>query len=204
MRVFSKKQPLFISCYGDSNTRYFLGDMQVNGPAEDSYPAKLQRLFKEAGYENVTVVNNGYPDMQTDFALAHFDDNTQGAHLCILGFGTNNIRQPDADLSAYLRDFAALLQKCRGADAEPMALLIPWFTADYAGAEGQARLPFWNRALAGLCAEEGAQIVDTYNLFKANPERFFNEKSTARRHYSPAATEVIARLVFDMVVPCIR
>lgn len=204
MRMFSKDSPLAISCFGDSNTRYFLGDEQIDGPAEDSYPAKLQQLFATAGYSNVTVLNNGYPDRQTDFALAQFDENTRNADLCILGFGTNNIRQPEADLSTYLREFCMLLKKCRAAGIETMALLIPWYSQDYAGVEAQERLPFWNRALAGLCAEAGVQIVDTYSLFQANPDLFFNERRTARRHYSPVATEVLARMIFDMTAPCIR
>ena len=204
MRLFSKDEPLVISCYGDSNTRYFFGDEQIDGPAEDSYPARLQRLFSEAGYVNVRVVNNGYPDMQTDFALAHFSDNTAGAQVCILGFGTNNIRQEDADLEVYLREFGGLLSRCRTADIMPMALLIPWFDIRYAGPEAQRRLPVWNRALAGLCAEAGAHIVDVYSLFGADPERFFNEQRTARRHYSPAATEVIARMIFAALAPLLR
>lgn len=201
MRTFSRGDPVLISCYGDSNTRYYLGDDQVDGPAEDSYPAALQRLFSAGGFPHVRVVNRGYPDMQTDFALEHFEENTAGAQICVLGFGTNNIRQENAQLEPYLRDFGALLRRCRDGGMEPMALLIPWFSSDYAGPEAQARLPVWNRALAGLCAGQGAQIVDVSTLFSADPDRFYNERRTARRHYSPAATEIIARMIFDVLAP---
>lgn len=204
MRVFSKKESLIISCYGDSNTRYYFGDDQIPGPAEDSYPEKLQRMFSGAAYTKVIVLNNGFPDMQTDFALAHFEENTRDAGICIMGFGTNDIRQPDADLSNYLRSVHAFFKRCRAANIEPMALLIPWFSEDYAGLEAQERLPLWNRALAGLCAEESVQIIDTYSIFQADPVLFFNECRTARRHYSKEATEVIAQMVFDMTAPCIR
>lgn len=204
MRLFSKDAPLRISCYGDSNTRFYLGDEQCDGPDADSYPHQLQELFRAGGFAHVAVVNNGYPDMQTDFALAHFDENTAGAQLCILGFGTNNIRQPDADLDSYLRDFGALFDRCHAAHIEPMALLIPWYSADYASPAAQRRLPVWNRALAGLCAEKGAQIIDVASLFSADPARFYNERRTAHRHFSPEAAGIIARMIFTAVAPLIR
>ena len=47
MKTFSKKDPVVISCYGDSNTRYFYGDTQEDGPAQESYPVQLQELFQE-------------------------------------------------------------------------------------------------------------------------------------------------------------
>ena len=45
MNLFSKDQPVTIVCYGDSNTKYYLGDLQQDGPEGDSYPQKLQELF---------------------------------------------------------------------------------------------------------------------------------------------------------------
>ena len=188
---------MIISCYGDSNTRYYLGDRQQDGPDADSYPSVLQQLFRDAGRTDVTVFNCGYPDMQTDFGVAHFEENVtaRGADVCILGYGTNNIRQPDADLARYLAEFEAMLKKCAGGGVKTAALLIPWYAEDYCGLEGQQRIPVWNEALRSLCARYG--VRDTYTPFAADPDRYFNETQTPKRHYSPAATREIARMVFD-------
>ena len=190
---------MIISCYGDSNTRYYLGDRQQDGPDADSYPALLQALFRAAGKDDVTVLNCGYPDMQTDFGVQHFDENVtaHGADVCILGYGTNNIRQPDADLDAYLAEFETMLKACKDAHIKAAALLIPWYAEDYCGLEGQKRTPVWNEALKALCARYGAYVFDTYTPFAADPARYFNETETPKRHYSPAATQEIARMAFD-------
>ena len=41
MKVFYKDKPLTVVCYGDSNTKYYLGDLQQDGPESEAYPAKL-------------------------------------------------------------------------------------------------------------------------------------------------------------------
>ena len=195
---------MIISCYGDSNTRYYLGDKQQDGPDADSYPALLQQLFRSAGRDDVTVLNCGYPDMQTDFGVAHFGENVtaHGADVCILGYGTNNIRQPDADLDRYLSEFETLLQKCAQNGVKTAALLIPWYAEDYCGIEGQRRIPVWNEALKALCARWNTHVLDTYTPFAADPDRYFNETQTPKRHYSPAATREIAQMAFDWLQSC--
>lgn len=190
---------MIISCYGDSNTRYYLGDKQQDGPDADSYPAQLQALFRAAGKGDVTVLNCGYPDMQTDFAVQHFAENVtaHNANVCILGYGTNNIRQPDADLKGYLADVESLLKSCAASGIKTASLLIPWYAEEYCGLEGQKRIPVWNEALSTLCARYNAHVFDTYTPFATDPARYFNETETPKRHYSPAATREIARMVFD-------
>lgn len=206
MKLFSKDQPVTIVCYGDSNTKYYLGDLQQDGPEADSYPARLQALFSKAGYDKVRVLNCGFPDTQTDFALAHFTEQVvdNGADICIYGFGTNCVRQPDADLEGYLEDTARLFSLMRQRDIQPMSLLIPWYSEDYCGPEGQQRLPGWNSALCELCLTRGVPVLDTFHTLAGAPELFFSEVSSPRRHYSPAATQVIAEMAFAMIAPYIR
>ncbi len=189
---------MIISCYGDSNTRYYLGDKQIDGPDTDSYPARLQALFDKAGRTDVRVCNQGYPDMQTDFGVEHFQENVTGiaADVCILGFGTNNVRQPDADLNRYLSEFEEMLRRCKAAGVRTAALLIPWYAEAYCGLEGQKRIPVWNQALQELCAQYGTHVIDTYTPFAGDPDRFFNETETPKRHYSPAATAEIAKMAY--------
>ena len=206
MKVFSKEQPVTIVCYGDSNTKYYLGDLQQDGPEGDSYPAKLQELFWEHDFQNVRVLNCGFPDTQTDFALANFQQqvvDNQG-DICIFGFGTNCVRQPDADLGDYLEDMARLFSLCKQRGIQPLSLLIPWYGEDYCGVEGQLRLPGWNSALCELCLTRNIPVLDTFSAFSGDPDLFFSETATPKRHYSAAATQVIAELAFAMIAPHIR
>ena len=206
MKAFCKDRPINIVCFGDSNTKYYLGDLQQDGPEDGSYPYKLQELFRSAGLENVVVHNCGFPDTQTDFALANFQQQVveNQADICILGFGTNCIRQPDADLEDYLEDMAHLFSMCKQRGIEAMSLMIPWFAEDYCGKEGQLRLPGWNSALCELCLTRNVAILDTYSAFSGDPELFFSEVATPKRHYSTAATKVIAEMAFAMIAPYIR
>jgi hypothetical protein len=206
MKVFYKDKPLTVVCYGDSNTKYYLGDLQQDGPESEAYPAKLQALFAANGFQNVRVLNCGFPDTQTDFAVANFQKQVvdNKADICIFGFGTNCIRQPDADLEDYLDDMAHLFALCKQRNIEVMSLLIPWFAEDYCGKEGQLRLPGWNGALCELCLTRGVALLDTYSAFSGEPDLFFSETATPKRHYSAEATSVIAQMAFAMIEPYIR
>lgn len=206
MKMFSKEKPVTIVCYGDSNTKYYLGDLQQDGPAEDSYPNKLQELFRENDFQQVRVLNCGFPDTQTDFAVANFQQQVvdNQADICIFGFGTNCIRQPDADLEDYLDDMAHLFSLCKQRNIQPMCLMIPWFAEDYCGLEGQMRLPGWNSALCEMCLTRNIPVLDTFSVFSGNPELFFSEVKTPKRHYSAEATSVVAKMAFSMIQPYIR
>lgn len=206
MKVFCKDRPVNIVCFGDSNTKYYLGDLQQDGPEGESYPAKLQELFWEHDFQNVRVWNCGFPDTQTDFAIANFQQQVVDNHadICIFGFGTNCIRQPEADLEGYLDDMAHLFSLCKQRNIDTMSLLIPWFAEDYCGKEGQMRLPGWNSALCELCLTRGVAILDTYNAFSGAPDLFFSETATPKRHYSAEATAALAQMAFAMIAPNIR
>lgn len=205
MKTFSKKDPVVISCYGDSNTRYFYGDTQEDAPAQESYPAQLQELFRARGYDNVTVHHCGYPDMMSDFALAQYPANVteKGANICIYGFGTNDINKEDADLEEYLENTALVFDQFAKQGVAGLSLLMPWFDLEYAGKEGQDRLPGWNSMLAQLCMVKNVMVLDTYTPFQADPARFFNEKLTPRRHYSKDACRMIAEMAFAAIAPMI-
>lgn len=206
MKTYSKEKPLVICCYGDSNTRYFLGDSQQNAPQEESYPAQLQALFRARGYGQVTVHNCGYPDMKSDFAVAQYPANLTQRHgdVCIYGFGTNDIHAEDADVEEYLENTRTVFEQCRQQGISALSLLIPWFSEDYCGKAGQDRLPGWNALLAQLCMEKDVMLLDTFTPFQADPDRFYNEKATARRHYSREACRVIAEMAFAAIAPMIR
>lgn len=206
MKVFSKATPMTVVCFGDSNTRYYLGDTQQEGPRQEAYPEVLQRLFTEAGFDNVRVLNCGVSDTQTDFAIANFQtmvvDNE--ADICLFGFGTNCVRQEDADLGDYLDDMAHLFALCKQRGIQPMSLLIPWYAEDYCGPEGQMRLPGWNSALCELCMTRNVPVLDTYNAFSSDPDGFFSEVATPKRHYNARAARTVAQMAFAVIAPHIR
>ena len=166
----------------------------------------MQALFWEHDFQNVRVWNCGFPDTQTDFAIANFQQQVVDNHadICIFGFGTNCIRQPEADLEGYLDDMAHLFSLCKQRNIDTMSLLIPWFAEDYCGKEGQMRLPGWNSALCELCLTRGVAILDTYNAFSGAPDLFFSETATPKRHYSAEATTALAQMAFAMIAPNIR
>ena len=206
MKILDRNKPVNIVCFGDSNTRYYLGDTQQDGPRQEAYPEVLQELFWEAGYEQVRVLNCGVSDTQTDFAIANFQASVvdNEADICIFGFGTNCVRQEDADLEGYLEDMAHLFSLCKRREIQPMSLLIPWYAEDYCGLEGQMRLPGWNSALCELCMTRNVPVLDTYNAFSGDPDGFFSEEATPKRHYSARATRVVAEMAFAMIAPYIR
>ena len=59
-------------------------------------------------------------------------------------------------------------------------------------------------ALCELCLTRDVAILDTYSAFAGDPELFFSEVATPKRHYSTAATKVIAEMAFAVIVPYIR
>ena len=83
----------------------------------------------------------------------------------------------------------------------PLILLgIPWFSEEVAGRDVQARLPIWNESLASLCDQLRIPFVDLYTPFLGDPERWFNERTTPKRHLSAAAEQRVAELVLPLVL----
>ena len=122
-----------IVAFGDSNTRYYLGDTGTPGPLEDAWPAKLEGLLRAQGAD-VQVENQGYPGVQADFAMEKFASVTAGADLCILGFGTNDAKKLEVPLGEFLSEISAVLDQAAEAGLPLILLGIPWFSQEVAGA----------------------------------------------------------------------
>jgi hypothetical protein len=192
----------FITCYGDSNTRYFEGDPGTDGPFSKSYGAYIDLYASEypALYQS-TIDIQGNSGQQSSFAVTNFGTQvSSSSNFVVLGWGTNNVKLANADINAYISDIIDLFEQCLLIGAMPIMLGIPWFAANYGddGQLSQDRLKNWNATLYALCTECNIPFIDTYNLTRTFPVVYFNETGTDR-HYSPQATKQIAQKIIDVL-----
>lgn len=188
-----------IVAFGDSNTRYYLGDTGTPGPLEEAWPAKLETMLRARGVD-AAVKNEGHPGVQADYAMEHFPAATAGADLCILGFGTNDAKKLEVPLGEFLSEISDVLDQAVELQMPLILLGIPWFSEELAGPELQNRLPIWNESLSSLCDQLSIPFVDLYTPFKDEPERWFNERTTPKRHLSAAAQTRVAELLLPLVL----
>lgn len=188
-----------IVAFGDSNTRYYLGDTGTPGPLEEAWPAKLETMLRARGVD-AAVKNEGHPGVQADYAMEHFPDAAAGADLCILGFGTNDAKKLEVPLGEFLSEISDVLDQAAELQMPLILLGIPWFSEELAGPELQNRLPIWNESLSSLCDQLSIPFVDLYTPFKDEPGRWFNERTTPKRHLSAAAQTRVAELLLPLVL----
>lgn len=188
-----------IVAFGDSNTRYYLGDTGTPGPLEEAWPAKLETMLRARGVD-AAVKNEGHPGVQADYAMEHFPAATAGADLCILGFGTNDAKKLEVPLGEFLSEISDVLDQAAELQMPLILLGIPWFSEELAGPELQNRLPIWNESLSSLCDQLNIPFVDLYTPFKDEPGGWFNERTTPKRHLSAAAQTRVAELLLPLVL----
>ena len=95
-----------IVAFGDSATSGWLVKR------DEAYPAQLQRLLRQKGYD-VAVVNAGIPGDTTDSALRRFDEAIgPDTDIAIVELGTNDLRMHvrDEDMRASLNAIVATLR----------------------------------------------------------------------------------------------
>lgn len=192
-----------IVAFGDSNTRFYLGDTGTLGPLEEAWPARLEQKLRARGLD-IRVRNEGYPGIQADFAMEKFATAARGADLCILGFGTNDAKKLEVRLGEFLSEISDVLDQAAEADIPLIMMGIPWFSEGVAGPEAQARLPVWNESLSSLCGQLNIPFVDVYTPFRDDPQKWFNEKNTPQRHLSAAAHERVAELMLEPVLDWVK
>lgn len=180
---------MIFTAFGDSNTRYWLGPLGGPGPLSLAWPARLEQMLRQEGTE-VVLRNEGWPGGQTAFARREFLHLTAGSDGAILAFGTNDIKLPEATLKEYLEHMEAILRKNGG---RPLLVLsILWFDYGYGFFGSQARLPEWNRALAGLCRRYGVPFWDTTPRFEGRTA-WYNDSPP--HHLNAIGQEVLAEEV---------
>lgn len=196
--------PLIVT-YGDSNTRYYEGDRGVNGSLSYAYSSYLEvESSKVPALFNSTVINKGYPGQTAEYGVSNFQTNVldEAATICVIGFGTNNIKVPTGNMQTYLNSMEQLITLSLNANVLPIVLGIPWFAPVYVNNDMTIhdRLPVWNEELRKLCDEYQVPFIETYHTFKGNPSLFFNEVTTPQRHYSKNATKIIAKKLISVIL----
>ena len=185
--------------FGDSNTCCCLGDTGKIGPLEDAWPAKLEGLLRARG-RDVQVENQGRPGVQGDFAMERFSEAAAGASLCILGFGSNDVKKLEVPLGEFLSEISDVLDQAADAHLPLILLGIPWFSQEAAGPELQARLPVWNESLSSLCDQLSIPFVDLCAPFRDGPERRCCGKSASQGCLSAQAHTKVAQLLLPLVL----
>lgn len=176
-----------VVAFGDSNTRYWRGDLGEPGPLSEAWPARLEERLP-----HTRVVNAGWPGGRMSDARETFLDRTAGADLTILAFGTNDIKLPGASLEDYLGGLEDILKQNSG---RPLLVLpILWFGCGYGFAGAQARLPVWNAGLSTLCGRYGVPVWDTAPQF-AEQEALFNDDPP--HHLNAEGQARMARWVYE-------
>ena len=177
------------TAFGDSNTRYWLGDAGDPGPRSQAWPARLEALLQQEG-RDASVRNEGWPGGGTAFARREFRRLTEGSDGAILAFGTNDIKLPESSLADYLAHMEAILLENGG---RPLLVLsILWFEYGYGFPGSQARLPEWNGALAALCRRHGVPFRDTTPRFQGQTQ-WYNDHPP--HHLNAAGQAVLAEEV---------
>lgn len=192
----------YITCYGDSNTRYYQGDTATAGPYSRSYGAYIDLFACEVpSLYGATVDIKGFPGQRASWGLSNFSSNVDSSSdFVVIGFGTNDVKLSAPDMNAYMESMLGIFEQCLSIGAMPIVLGIPWYSATY-GSDGQLsqdRLKTWNATLYALCTECNVPFIDTYNLTRQFTGVYFNE-STTLRHYSPVATKAIAGRIIEVL-----
>ena len=188
-----------IVAFGDSNTCFCMADTGKIGPLEDAWPAKLEGLLRARG-RDVQVENQGRPGVQADFAMERFSEAAAGASLCILGFGSNDVKKLEVPLGEFLSEISDVLDQAADAHLPLILLGIPWFSQEAAGPELQARLPVWNESLSSLCDQLSIPFVDLCAPFRDGPERRCCGKSASQGCLSAQAHTKVAQLLLPLVL----
>ena len=103
-------------------------------------------------------------------------------------------------LGEFLSEISDVLDQAAELQMPLILLGIPWFSEELAGPELQNRLPIWNESLSSLCDQLNIPFVDLYTPFKDEPGRWFNERTTPKRHLSAAAQTRVAELLLPLIL----
>lgn len=192
-----------ITCYGDSNTRFYYGDTSSNGDVSYAYSTFLEQLTTLYPFFFMSkVINCGFPSQTISWALQNYNTYITGnnTNIAIIGFGTNDIKNENTSLDNYITSMTSLINNLLSDNIIPIILGIPWFDSSYASSiDIYNRLEPWNTALKNLCIEKNVSFIDLYNMFNTNTVIWYNEKTTPKRHFSIYAEREIANSLMKIL-----
>lgn len=202
-RRFSRINAPTIVCYGDSNTRYYEGDTGAAGSLSYAFSSFLElqtsRIPILFGSE---VINAGNPGWTISQGLSGYAANitANNANIATIGFGTNDIKLAGSDLDTYLTSMDTFINNLLNDGVLPIILGIPWFEEAYGATPTEyKKIPIWNSRLKDLCEKYQIPFVDVFKMFTDNPDTFFNEVTTLKRHYSVEATRVLGTEIANII-----
>lgn len=202
-RRFSRINAPTIVCYGDSNTRYYLGDSGISGSLSFAFSSFLEiETAKIPILYGSEVINAGNPGWTISQGLSNYSSNITGnnADIATIGFGTNDIKLAGSNLETYITDMETFINQLLDDDVLPIILGIPWFEESYgATPTEQKKLPIWNSRLMDLCNKYQVPFIDVYKMFTDNPDVWYNEVTTPKRHYSTKATRVLGSEIANIL-----
>ncbi|MEQ5870254.1 SGNH/GDSL hydrolase family protein [Sagittula sp. NFXS13] len=188
-----------ITCYGDSNTRYYFGGA---GPLSKSYGAQLDIIAATRPHLYAsTITVRGYPGETAEYGNSNFAANVPSdTDYLVIGYGTNNIKLGSPDWNSYSAAILSIMTKALALGAQPILLGIPWYSANYGtnGVASQHLLRIWNARLYRMAQDCGVPFVDTYSLVWEYPSAYIDETSP-QRHYNANATRIIAERIADVL-----
>ncbi len=176
--------------FGDSNTRFRFEYTGDPSQPRDAWPGLLETFLRQEG-RAVTVENQGFPGEGIAFGRAYFESLARDADGVILAFGTNDIKLPEATLENFLAHLGHILDQ--NGPRPILVLSIPWMEDGWHFYGDQKRLPTWNRGIANLCREKGADFLDLGPVLNGREELYYD---APKKHLTAEGQRLVALTIW--------
>lgn len=184
--VFAQQERPVILAIGESTTAGY------GVPADQSYPAQLQRLLDDAGYD-YQVVNHGRNGITTEMALSNLHRGMLlQPHIVLIAIGGNDRSNSRAmgRTEANLRKLVSLFVVT---DAD---VYLADRTPSSDGGD-----PARNSLFSRVAQEEGALLMPSLRQdIAGNPDLLIGDM----RHPNAAGYAIIARRIFELLKPSLE
>ena len=166
--------PIHIVAYGDS------GVAGKGVPAQDAYPAQLERMLRSKGYD-VSVSNAGVNGRTSTDAVANLDSVPSSAKVVIVQFGVNDVKHGIAP-AVVRKNIETVVAKLRARGAA--VLVVGYPAVD----------------LSGVAASHGALYVTWGGL----PGAQYHVPGDPQNHFNAAGLRVMAERMVPALEKLIR
>ena len=179
----NKKEPVTITCMGDSmtygsdfsgiNTRPADTETTDDGSSHSaeraltSYPESLQKYLNDVYGDNVSVINKGFSGDGTKKGYQHW--NASSSDLCIISYGINDATNTSTgyvgDVDEYLKWYRLIIERELN-NGTPVILMTPTKQRVPAGSVNSNRIDvdIYSEAVRLLAKEYNLDIIDGQEL----------------------------------------